>query len=252
MAIFQEIAAHPYVFLTLGLLIFSGVVIQGSIGFGLGTISTPIIALLRPDLVPTVVLILALLIASYMLLGNVRRGLGVDWRVIGVSSMARIPGSLLAAWALTVLSPRGISIFIALAVMAAMSLSGLGWSPRATTRNTIVAGMASGFLGTSTSIGGPPMALLMKRFDPDKVRGTMSGTFVIGSVLSLCILTGAGHVSSLQLQATLLCLPLVVAGLAVAHVLKKHIDSAFINRAVVVIAVGASLLLLIESIFFAR
>ena len=147
---FLGISADVWSSLFIGLLILAGTITQGTIGFGLGTIATPIIALIRPELVPTLILLLALCISSYTLSRTFRE---TSWRVVGISSLARIPGSLVGAWSIAILSPDGLSIFIGCAVLLAMTLSSLGWSPRPTTANTLIAGVASGILGTSTSIG---------------------------------------------------------------------------------------------------
>ena len=206
---FLGISAAAWSYIFIGVLILAGTITQGTIGFGLGTIATPIIALIRPELVPTLILLLALCISSYTLARTYHE---TSWRVIGISSLARIPGSLVGAWAIASLSPNGLSIFIGCAVLFAMTLSSLGWSPRPTTLNTLIAGVASGILGTSTSIGGPPMALIMKRFDPDRTRGTLAGTFVLGTLVSLIILAFSGQISSTQMGAAAAYLPLAIVG----------------------------------------
>ena len=166
---------------------------------------------------------------------------------MGISSLARIPGSLVGAWAIASLPPDGLSIFIGCAVLLAMTLSSLGWSPRPTTANTLIAGVASGILGTSTSIGGPPMALIMKRFDPNRTRGTLAGTFVVGTLISLIILALNGQITSTQMTAATAYFPLVVVGLIAANYLNRFIDRHLLNRIVIIVAISAALLLIAEA-----
>ncbi|MCT1426948.1 sulfite exporter TauE/SafE family protein [Corynebacterium sp. p3-SID1241] len=244
---FLGISAAAWSYIFIGVLILAGTITQGTIGFGLGTIATPIIALIRPELVPTLILLLALCISSYTLSRTFRE---TSWRVVGISSLARIPGSLVGAWAIASLSPDGLSIFIGCAVLLAMTLSSLGWSPRPTTLNTLIAGVASGILGTSTSIGGPPMALIMKRFDPDRTRGTLAGTFVLGTLVSLIILAFSGQISSTQMGAAAAYLPLVIVGLIAANHLNQFIDRNLLNRIVLIVAISAALMLIVESAVF--
>lgn len=244
---FLGISAAAWSYIFIGVLILAGTITQGTIGFGLGTIATPIIALIRPELVPTLILLLALCISSYTLSRTFRE---TSWRVVGISSLARIPGSLVGAWAIASLSPNGLSIFIGCAVLFAMTLSNLGWSPRPTTLNTLIAGVASGILGTSTSIGGPPMALIMKRFDPDRTRGTLAGTFVLGTLVSLIILAFSGQISSTQMGAAAVYLPLVIVGLIAANHLNQFIDRNLLNRIVIIVAISAALMLIVESAVF--
>lgn len=244
---FLGISAAAWSYIFIGVLILAGTITQGTIGFGLGTIATPIIALIRPELVPTLILLLALCISSYTLARTYHE---TSWRVVGISSLARIPGSLVGAWAIASLSPNGLSIFIGCAVLFAMTLSSLGWSPRPTTLNTLIAGVASGILGTSTSIGGPPMALIMKRFDPDRTRGTLAGTFVLGTLVSLIILAFSGQISSTQMGAAAAYLPLVIVGLIAANHLNQFIDRNLLNRIALIVAISAALMLIVESAVF--
>ena len=44
-----------------------------------------------------------------------------------------------------------------------VALTSLGWVPAPRRRNLVLAGATSGVLGTATSIGGPPMALVWQR-----------------------------------------------------------------------------------------
>ena len=235
--------ALPYIFL--GLIIFIGATVQGVIGFGLGTISTPIMALLKPDLVPVVVLCLAFIIACSTLH---RAWAETDWKMVLYSNLARLPGTFLAVWALAVLSTNSLQIFIGCSVIFTMILSSLGWTPKVNVANTLIAGGLSGFLGTSTSIGGPPMALLMKTFNPAKARGTLAATFVFGSIVSMVTLAVGGQVTTYQLKYAVLYLPLAILGLVAANYFNRFVDRRLLNRIVVIVSIGASLVLIAQSL----
>ncbi|WLP86058.1 sulfite exporter TauE/SafE family protein [Corynebacterium stationis] len=235
--------ALPYIFL--GLIILVGATVQGVIGFGLGTISTPIMALLKPDLVPVVVLCLAFIIACSTLH---RAWAETDWKMVLYSNIARLPGTFLAAWALAVLSTNSLQLFIGCAVIFTMVLSSLGWTPKVNAGNTVIAGVLSGFLGTSTSIGGPPMALLMKTFNPAKARGTLAATFVFGSIVSMVTLALGGQVTTYQLKYALIYLPLAVLGLVAANYFNRFVDRKVLNRMVVIVSIGASIVLIAQSL----
>ncbi|HLR48597.1 MAG TPA: sulfite exporter TauE/SafE family protein [Corynebacterium sp.] len=235
--------ALPYIFL--GLIIFIGATVQGVIGFGLGTISTPIMALLKPDLVPVVVLCLAFIIACSTLH---RAWAETDWKMVLYSNLARLPGTFLAVWALAVLSTNSLQIFIGCSVIFTMVLSSLGWTPKVNVANTLIAGGLSGFLGTSTSIGGPPMALLMKIFNPAKARGTLAATFVFGSIVSMVTLAVGGQVTTYQLKYAVLYLPLAILGLVAANYFNRFVDRRLLNRIVVIVSIGASLVLIAQSL----
>lgn len=235
--------ALPYIFL--GLIIFIGSTVQGVIGFGLGTISTPIMALIKPELVPVVVLCLAFVIACTTLH---RSWSETDWKMVWYSNIARLPGTVLAVWALAILSTNSLQLFIGCAVIFTMVLSSLGWTPKVNAPNTIFAGLLSGFLGTSTSIGGPPMALLMKSFNPTKARGTLSATFVFGSVVSMITLGIGGQITAYQLKFAAIYLPLAILGLFAASYFNRFVDRKLLNRIVITVSIGASIVLIIQSL----
>ena len=51
--------------------------------------------------------------------------------------------------------------------------------------NLVAAGAVSGVMGTATSIGGAPMALIWQGHQGRRLRGTMSAFFMVGSAISV-------------------------------------------------------------------
>jgi uncharacterized membrane protein YfcA len=96
-----------------------------------------------------------------------------------------------------------------------------------TPRRLMFAGFLSGFLGTSSGIGGPPMALLLQHQKVDQIRANLAAFFLMSSALSLLIQIPIGFMS---IKHALLALPLIPAGyvghklaLSVLHHLSKNI-----------------------------
>ena len=83
-------------------------------------------------------------------------------------------------------------------VLGGVVLTSSGLDPPARRRNVVLAGATSGLLGTATSIGGPPMALVWQRNSGARLRGTMSGFFLIGSVMSLVVLAFTGRSTDIR------------------------------------------------------
>ena len=92
------------------------------------------------------------------------------------------------------------------------------------------------------------MALVLKGYDPARVRGTLSGTFIIGTLISLAILAVNGQVTQLQLTAAAAYLPVAIVGLIAASYLNRFINTKVLNRIVLVVAISASLALIVEGI----
>lgn len=218
--------------------------LQASIGFGIGMLAAPVVAIVNPSLIPGTLIMLAALVT---LMVTVREREDIDLRGTGWALVGRVPGTIAGALLLTVLPERGMSIALAAVVLLGVVLTSVGWVPAARRRNVIVAGATSGLLGTATSIGGPPMALVWQRSTGARLRGTMSGFFLIGSLMSLAALalTGAVDRHTLLVFATLV--PASVAGYALSRYVNRLLDR---DRqrwvAIAVSAVGATVLIVRE------
>jgi uncharacterized membrane protein YfcA len=131
-----------------------------------------------------------------------------------------------------VLSREGLAWVVAAVVLTGLVLAGWGWAPRPIRANLIVAGAASGIMGTATSIGGPPMALVWQGHDGPRMRGTMSAFFMVGSTISIGMLWIAGAVTAEMLVLALWMVPAVVAGYAASRFVNRFLNAAsrFVNR----------------------
>ncbi|NDE59368.1 MAG: sulfite exporter TauE/SafE family protein [Acidimicrobiia bacterium] len=116
------------------------------------------------------------------------------------------------------------SVAIAVIISVVTSRRGQVVPTNATTLTS--AGFASGFMGTVTSIGGPPMALVYKDGDPRTVRATIAAFFSIGVVITVTGFVLSGEIGHHELALTLVILPGVLAGLPLSSVLARHMSAA--------------------------
>jgi hypothetical protein len=215
--------------------------LQASIGFGMGMFAAPVVALVDPALIPGTLIMLA---AVVTLLVTVVEREHIDLRGTGWALVGRVPGTVAGALLVATLPARGLSLLLAGVVLFGVVLASFGWAPRPRRQNLVLAGSASGLLGTATSIGGPPMALVWQGKDGPVLRGTMSGFFLIGSVLSVGVLALTGSIGT----DTLVTAALLTPGLLLGYVLSRHVNRLLDKRrlrwsALVMSALGAVLLL---------
>jgi hypothetical protein len=78
------------------------------------------------------------------------------------------------------------------------------------------AGFLSGFMGTSSSIGGPPMALLLQHEENDFIRANMAAFFCVSCLMSLIMLAIIGRFGVQQILISLPLMPATLAGYWVA------------------------------------
>lgn len=228
-------------FIAIGVILAFGACVQGAIGFGLGMLAAPLIALIAPDLLPGAVLLLAFALSFATFIRE--RG-EIHWSVVGWVSLGRVPGSLLGAWLVTILPTAGLSLVLAVSVVLGVVVSLVGWSPGYGRRSAGIAGLAAGVLGTSTSIGGPPLALILRGLSPSVVRGTMGAAFVVGTALSIVALWVGGSLGMEQWRASFIFLPAVVVGFLLSGLVNRYVNSQHLYAGSVVLSlIGAAVVI---------
>lgn len=183
--------------------------LQGSIGFGMGMLAAPVVAIVDPGLVPGTLIMLATLLTLMVVIKE--RG-AIDVSGAGWALLGRIPGTVAGALLLAAIPEHTLAILIAVVVIGGVAVTGLGWVPAPRRRNLVLAGATSGVLGTATSIGGPPMALVWQRSEGPQLRGTMSSFFLIGSLMSIGMLTLTGAVDRHTVLMFAALVPVAVMG----------------------------------------
>ena len=219
--------------------------IQGAAGFGMALLAAPLLTLLDRSFAPAplvlAVLPLSVLIAQRDWAHLDRRGLA--WAIGG-----RLPGVVLGGVAAALLSQHTLALVLGLGVLAAVGLSMVTARLRPTPGTLVSAGFASGFMGTTTSIGGPPMALVYQRSDGPAFRSTLAIYFAAGAVMSLTALAFAGRVGAHELRLGLLLWPGVVAGFLLSKPLTRYLDDGRTRALVLAISAAAALLLIAEEV----
>lgn len=196
------------------IVVFLGAFVQTAVGFGLAVIAAPVLYFLNPDFVPAPVTVAALTLSVANTVAY-RDGLSVAGLKSAV--VGRVPGSLAGAALLLWMDQNLLALWIGLSVLfaVAVSLTPLRWSP--TPGRMMTAGFLSGFMGTSTSIGGPPMALLWQHQDLRLIRANLAAFFTVSCIISLLILAPVGRFGWLHIQLSLPLLPVTLAGFWVAR-----------------------------------
>ncbi len=224
-----------------GLVLVVGALVQGSVGYGMALVAAPLLAMVDPTLVPVP---LILLTSVHAVLAVVRDWRHADWTGIGWAMLGRLPGTGLGVLAVVALSQRVFTVLIGLCVLACVVLSLLRWRPQPRPGSLMLAGLASGAGGTAASIGGPPIALLYQDAEGPRVRGTIGGYFVLGSVTSIAALALAGQVTGESLTKTALFAPFLLVGFALSGPARRVLDNGWTRPAVLAVAAVSAVLLL--------
>lgn len=219
--------------------------LQGSIGFGLAVLSVPILTVVDPVFTPIPTLILSLVVGAGTLL---RERSDLDLEGLGWVITGRIPGAVLGAWVLSIATERTLGIVIGVIVLLAVAVLGSGLKVRLSRVSRVVAGLISGFSGTSAGIGGPPIALLYGRQAGPVVRSTLGAIFTIGITINLAILTLLGVLTATDVAVAAILTPAVLVGFMISGSLRPHVDGDRVRIGILIVSSLAALSLLVSSL----
>jgi uncharacterized protein len=228
-----------------GLIVFAGAFVQATIGLGLGLLGAPLIALLEPQLVPTLLLLLSVPISTAVLVVERHH---IDWRVIAWALPARVPGTLLGVWLVTAIAGRWLGVAVAVMVLVAVALAVHTVEVRQTPATLVGAGFVAGTAGTAVAIGGPPMAIVLAHRPPREVRGTLSLFFVVGSVLSVAWFAVVGELPRSSVALALAYLPLLVIAVPLGGLANHRLPRERFRRVVLALCALSASVLLVRSL----
>jgi hypothetical protein len=229
----------------IGAVTLVGAFVQSVVGLGLGLLAAPVIAMVEPGLVPALPLWLALLISGSMLLGERHH---VDWGALAWALPARVPGTVVGAWLVLSFSDRVIAVAIGVMVLLAVVVTVRTVHVPVNPASLSLAGVVAGVSGTATSIGGPPIALLFQRREPEVVRSTLAVFFFLGVVVSLVGLGWSGTLTRASWHLGLLLAPLVWVGAWLGSVARTRLPRDTFRTGVLAVCTASALALLVQAL----
>ncbi len=233
----------PLVAIALALLL--GATVQSVVGLGLGLVAAPVTALVAPQLMPGLLISLAMVLPCLTLVAEHH---DIDWRGLAWSLPSRVLGTVVGVWTVAHFSDRALGVAVGTMVLAAVLLSWRAFAVPVTPGTLTTAGFISGVTGTATSIGGPPFALLYQHRPPAQIRSTLAVYFIIGAGLSVTGLVASGELTADEARLAVLFAPLLGLGALLGAPVRRRVSPAVIRPAVLVVCALSALLLLVRSL----
>jgi uncharacterized membrane protein YfcA len=228
------------------LIIALGSMLQGSVGYGIGPFSTPLLAIVNPDYVPGPIL-LAVLFLSILIAA--RDFQAVDIQGLKWALPTRILGTLVGGLFLSLIPRAYFSSFFGGLVLVAAGLSFFGSAIKPTALNLRFAGFLSGFMGTTASLGAPAMALVYQNMPGKQIRSTIAGFFVIATSISIITLTVIGYFGQMELFSGLLLFPGTAAEFILSARVAPLIDRGYTRPIIITLSALAGLTILYIQFF---
>ncbi|MCC5953569.1 MAG: TSUP family transporter [Acidimicrobiia bacterium] len=219
--------------------------IQGAVGFGANLLAAPLLVLVDPAFVPVPIIVAALAMNLLVL----RRDRWPDaWATIGPALPAQVLGAAAAALLLARTGGRALDMALALIILAAVALSASGLRPRRGRVTLAVGGLGSGFMGTASGIGGPPIALVLADLHGVALRASLARFFIVSAVVSLVVLGLVGETTVSGVLTGVGLVPGIVVGFIASRFLARHVDRGNVRRAVLVLSAASAALVLLRAV----
>lgn len=244
--IINELGVGGWALAAAMLVVVLAAVVQRTTGMGFGQVAAPLLLLIDKDFVPAAVILMGIGVSIY---AAVRDRAGTNYRQVSIALLGRFAGTLAAGWLLVQwIDTELFSLMFGAMVLLAVLISLRRWNVAVTPTSLLVAGTCSGFVGTVTSIGAPPMGLIYQNTPGPQVRGTLNLFFAIGAAFSVLILWLNGILDRRDILLALVLLPGLLGGSLLAGRLTGFVDRRF--RPVVLGICGTSgAIILLRAIF---
>ncbi|WBX88734.1 sulfite exporter TauE/SafE family protein [Achromobacter mucicolens] len=207
----------PWHYAAMAAVVFGAAVAQGVGGVGFAMFAAPVAAMFFPQLAPGPLLTLGGFIS---LLTALRERAAIDWPAVSYALAGRAVGTLIAIYAMARFAPQALGVLFACMILAAVALSVAGLQFSATPGRVSGAGVASGIMGTMTSVGAPPIAIVLQHAAPPRLRATLGMVLFLGSIFSLAMLALANRYTGYHAGLALSLAPFMLAGFAVSNRLR--------------------------------
>lgn len=215
------------------LILLLGAVVQGVVGYGIALVCAPLLFLIDPTYIPAP-MIMASMLLNFLLMHRERRALkfgDITW-----ASLGNVFGVACAAMVLLYVAGDKFSLVFGALILFAVILSLSGYKPKITPGSSVIAGFASGFMGTCTSVGGPPVALLYQSASIQVIRANLPAFFFFSSILALAALAATGHLTKPDIRAFLTGVPGIFLGFYISHHAKGWLGNMPLRPAILGIA----------------
>ena len=209
-----------------------GSTIAGLTGFGFALVIVPILLLIFAP--PTVVVLtMGLAISSGIPILAQDRAL-IRARVIAPLILPALLGSLAGVRLLTGIDPQMIKLAAGIVVVIFAAIVARGFViPGIRSRLApLFAGFASGALGASVGMSGPPVVLLLTDRAPDRrvFRASMTAYFTATNGFAIALVASTGEVGGREFGLYLVLLPLAFLGRWIGQRLHERVDQAQFRR----------------------
>jgi uncharacterized membrane protein YfcA len=208
--------------------------VNGALGYGFSSVTVPVALGFVPNRVlnPALVL-LEVVLNSFSLVLN-RRALPSVWRRTLPLLVGLLPGIAVGSLVLTVTAASSLkaATYAVLLPLVLLQATGARWPVRNERAVALPFGVGLGVLYSTTTISGPPLALLLNNqgLAQDEFRAAISIVRVVESSLTLGSYLLLGLYAAPSLRLFVVLLPAVAIGMPLGRYLLRHVSREVFRR----------------------
>ena len=166
----------------INIVVLLGSLLQGLIGYGLGMFCAPLLFLIDPTLVPAPLILISTVITVIMLYRDKSH---LQFNQVSWAMKGGFIGVVGAGLILRIATKDQFELVFGLLILAAVIISVLGFTPKVNKTNNVIAGFTSGFMGTLTAVGGPPMALLYQHGELKNIKANLTAFWLFLNIIAV-------------------------------------------------------------------
>jgi uncharacterized protein len=227
------------------LCLLAGCWLQTALGFGMAVVAAPVIVMIKPEWVPVALTVSALFLST---LNSWNQRRYIQLRKMIIPFVTRLPGTALGLWLLLQLNAMALQICVAIVVLLAVVFSLFGRQFDYTAGRLGVAAFISGIMGTTTSVGGPPMALVMQFGEPQVIRANLSLYFAYSCTVSLTGYYFSGLLQERLFVESLSFLPFCLLGYFFGIKAQPYVDAGRFRSILLLLCATTGLFALIGAL----
>lgn len=231
--------------LLLTVLMTAGAALQGSAGYGMALLVSPLLLMIEPTLIPGPLISAAFLLTILMM---IRDKQSVDFEGLKYASIGMFFGVLLGTLMLSRISINLVSIVFGICILIAVLISLIGFKFRPKPLAVLIASLIAGFMGIITTTAGPPLAIVYQESEGGRLRSMIGGVFIIGSIASFISLTLIGRFGIAEFLQSLILFPGIICGFLISSKVIRNFDHSFIRPLVLGISAISAIVILIRQL----
>ncbi len=209
-------------------------VVNGALGYGFSSLTVPVALLFYAARVLSPALVLVEVVLNVYTLAVNRKGFSKVWLRVLPILVGLIPGVIVGSYALSVVHPGFLKllVYVVLLPLILLQAAGVRRPIRSERIVGVPLGLGVGALYSTTTISGPPLALMLNNqgFAKEEFRAALGVVRVAESTLTAVAYYFLGLYSVSSIHLLPFIVPSVVIGLPVGVFLIRRMDSEVFRR----------------------